>query len=444
MSSDLAREVWLGAMDAWGCPYCTAVPRWNGASSNAHHAAPIFEQHPIWGSRKPSIQLRSPRRPWRRHGQLRATEMNARAGRYFAGRAPEEGDGSDSDVKSSPVRARSDVARSAEAAPSRRRRIVARVVSDDVRGAAPAREPVGTFQPIAERARERGAVVQAERVRDVKEAGSDGVRTNVGAAVSSEDSSSESESESDSSRSDDKRTDQQDAYEDPFPSGFRPQFMKPAQKDTLQEQQIRAESEEKRFRRRRDEARQLVTDVLNEEDRQFDNNDKQLQLPDDTDYEHEHDVEFALWRVREVRRIKRDRETQKAWEQRTTKTAERKQQNEQTQPAGEQQPDPSSGPPKNSFMQRAYKLGPFFMEKDENGRFVQEIYNRDYSQPTEGENYDRTLLPKPLQVRHGQLGRSGRSKFTHLAAEDTAKDFIREVKRDPQLEKALNDQKPNR
>lgn len=51
------------------------------------------------------------------------------------------------------------------------------------------------------------------------------------------------------------------------------------------------------------------------------------------------------------------------------------------------------------------------------GRF--EIYNRDFSEATGEDKFDKQILPKVMQLRKGQFGRAGRTKWTHLADQDT-------------------------
>ena len=51
------------------------------------------------------------------------------------------------------------------------------------------------------------------------------------------------------------------------------------------------------------------------------------------------------------------------------------------------------------------------MEKEEN------LYKRDYSSATLEDNFDKTVLPKVMQVKN--FGRSGRTKYTHLVDQDS-------------------------
>jgi len=45
------------------------------------------------------------------------------------------------------------------------------------------------------------------------------------------------------------------------------------------------------------------------------------------------------------------------------------------------------------------------------------VLKRDYSEPTLEDHFDKTILPKVMQVKN--FGRSGRTKYTHLVDQDT-------------------------
>jgi hypothetical protein len=105
---------------------------------------------------------------------------------------------------------------------------------------------------------------------------------------------------------------------------------------------------------------------------------------------------------------------------------------------------------KYKFLQKYYHKGAFFQEASDDKFGTQgseEIYSRDYTEAVAEENLDKSILPKvsgledchrvvvvvvvealtfaclllllfqAMQLRRGQFGRSGRSKWTHLVAE---------------------------
>ena len=47
----------------------------------------------------------------------------------------------------------------------------------------------------------------------------------------------------------------------------------------------------------------------------------------------------------------------------------------------------------------------------------EQLYRRDYSSATLEDKFDKTVLPKVMQVKN--FGRSGRTKYTHLVEQDT-------------------------
>merc|ERR1712059_188362 len=66
---------------------------------------------------------------------------------------------------------------------------------------------------------------------------------------------------------------------------------------------------------------------------------------------------------------------------------------------------------KYKFMQKYYHRGAFFMQDEE------DVYKRDTTGATLEDRFDKTVLPKVMQVKN--FGRSGRTKYTHLVDQDT-------------------------
>ena len=46
-----------------------------------------------------------------------------------------------------------------------------------------------------------------------------------------------------------------------------------------------------------------------------------------------------------------------------------------------------------------------------------EVLKRDFANPTLEDHFDKTVLPKVMQVK--DFGRAGRTKYTHLVDQDT-------------------------
>ncbi|KAK3103913.1 hypothetical protein FSP39_022864 [Pinctada imbricata] len=125
--------------------------------------------------------------------------------------------------------------------------------------------------------------------------------------------------------------------------------------------------------------------------------------------------EYEAWKVRELRRLKRDKEERDALEKERLEierlhnmTEEERRQEFKNNPKQVTNKAPKG---KYKFLQKYYHRGAFFMSDEDN------VYTQDFSAPTLEDHFDKTILPKVMQVKN--FGRSGRTKYTHLVDQDT-------------------------
>ncbi|KAL6877632.1 hypothetical protein ACP4OV_012847 [Aristida adscensionis] len=210
----------------------------------------------------------------------------------------------------------------------------------------------------------------------------------------------------------------------------KPVFIPKSQRDTIAERE-RLEEEErqleelvkKRLEARKIETRQIVVEEIKKEEHIEKALNEEANIEDvDTDDELNEAEEYESWKNREIARIKRDREERDARlkekeeiEKVRNMTEEERREWERKNPKPMRQTKQ-----KWKFMQKYYHKGAFFQESADDvvqsaGR--DDIYTRDFSEPTGEDKMDKSILPKVMQVKH--FGRSGRTKWTHLVNEDT-------------------------
>ncbi|KAI4836531.1 micro-fibrillar-associated protein [Plasmodium brasilianum] len=142
---------------------------------------------------------------------------------------------------------------------------------------------------------------------------------------------------------------------------------------------------------------------------------------DDEKDEELNEEEYELWKIRHMNRLKRDEQDRKKYEILKMEIKERRKMTDK-EIIEENKKLPHKEKKKKKkmlFMQKYYHRGGFYQDLFEEGK--EEIYLRDYNEPVYEDRIDKENLPKVLQVRRGNFGKQGQTKYTHLLDNDTSK-----------------------
>lgn len=127
------------------------------------------------------------------------------------------------------------------------------------------------------------------------------------------------------------------------------------------------------------------------------------------------EVEYEAWKLRELKRIKRDREEREALEKERLEIERMRHMTEEERRLelrlNPKQVTNKAIKGKYKYLQKYYHRGAFYLDRED------DVYKRDFSQATLEDHFDKTILPKVMQVKN--FGRSGRTKYTHLVDQDT-------------------------
>ncbi|XP_068723158.1 microfibrillar-associated protein 1-like [Montipora capricornis] len=201
---------------------------------------------------------------------------------------------------------------------------------------------------------------------------------------------------------------------------LKPVFVRKSDRITVQERekmeldQERKEEEKKKANEERTKtSRKLVEELLRkelQEEQEVDDVEDVIITDDEDDEE-----EYESWKVRELKRIKRDREEREQMEKERQEVDRLHNLNEDDW-RNEVRNNPKvitnkAVKGKYKFLQKYYHRGAFFLDKDD------DVYTRDFAKPTLEDHFDKTIIPKVMQVKN--FGRSGRTKYSHLVDQDT-------------------------
>eukprot|EP00644_Phytophthora_capsici_P000229 jgi/Phyca11/525599/estExt2_fgenesh1_pm.C_PHYCAscaffold_40140 len=200
-------------------------------------------------------------------------------------------------------------------------------------------------------------------------------------------------SSSDSSSSSEYETDTDDS--EPGEELMKPVFVPKKARGTVKRQEELAAEEERRQMReqekletRKMESRRLVAEeIQREQDGANKDDSTDVEMPDDTDGL-DPAQEYRDWELREMRRIKRKLKKREPKEKKKLK-----------------------------FMQKYYHKGAFYVD-DDSIRTKDDVRKRDATEATLEDKFNKEMLPAVMQVKN--FGRAGRTKYTHLADQDTS------------------------
>jgi len=158
-----------------------------------------------------------------------------------------------------------------------------------------------------------------------------------------------------------------------------------------------------------------------------------VDMPDDTDGIDEV-LEFQEWQVRELQRLKHESSKRSEREQLLADTERRRNMTDAERALEDAElvrlgmaKDPKQKPAaKGRFLQRYHHKGAFYMDEDSLARSEKEtgkedIRRRDVSMVPTGMDKDFNLELLPENMRKKGFGKRNRTKYTHLADQDTSK-----------------------
>ncbi|KAF5392566.1 hypothetical protein D9757_002115 [Collybiopsis confluens] len=199
---------------------------------------------------------------------------------------------------------------------------------------------------------------------------------------------------------------------------FRPVFVSKRNRETVSERDKIAQDSEEALKRKeleQEERRKQSHDMVAESiRRELAEKEKEEEVPDIDDIDGlDPEGEFEAWRLRELGRIKKEKEEmiirdqereeierRRAMpeEQRLKEDLERAQKLRDEKPKGQQK-----------FLQKYWHKGAFHQDEEI-------LKGRDFTEATES-TVDVSLLPKVMQVKN--FGKRSRTKYTHLLDQDT-------------------------
>eukprot|EP01117_Protostelium_nocturnum_P019359 TRINITY_DN8379_c0_g1_i2.p1 TRINITY_DN8379_c0_g1~~TRINITY_DN8379_c0_g1_i2.p1 ORF type:complete len:369 (-),score=185.29 TRINITY_DN8379_c0_g1_i2:57-1163(-) len=229
----------------------------------------------------------------------------------------------------------------------------------------------------------------------------------------------EDEGEDEGDEGDSEDSEDSDEEED-RPIMLAPVFKRKSDRSTmtneqhLEAQRLAAEEEKlKRLEERKVETMRIL-ELEKEKNAKGDLHDE---LPDElSDGDGDPTEEFESWKLRELVRIKAEKEEKNKIEREKAELERRKKLTDAEIMEEDKELLAPKEKSKLNFMQKYYHKGAFFRTYDEEDQ----IENKwDFNQPTLEDKHDKSILPQVMQVKN--FGKRGRTKYTHLVDQDTSK-----------------------
>ncbi|KAI0344292.1 hypothetical protein BDW22DRAFT_1392747 [Trametopsis cervina] len=233
-----------------------------------------------------------------------------------------------------------------------------------------------------------------------------------------EEEEDEEEEEAEEEEEESEEESESESEDEPPKPQFRPVFVPKRGRATVAEEAALAQYTEEAQKRkeaeaeeRRKQSHDLVAESIR---RELAEKEKEAEVPDvdDTDGLNPEE-EFEAWRLRELARIKRDKEDEVRRElereeiERRRALPEEQRLKEDMEHAEKSRAEKPKGQQK--FLQKYWHKGAFHQD-------VEILQRHDFTEATES-TVDVSMLPKVMQVKN--FGKRGRTKYTHLLDQDT-------------------------
>jgi microfibrillar-associated protein 1 len=248
----------------------------------------------------------------------------------------------------------------------------------------------------------------------------------------------EEESEEESGSGEENGSEEEESSEEEAPRRvlMRPTFIKKNKRDKLNGEVSKAKEDEKteeelikeEEERRRKAADEIVEEQIRKDvaakaagKKNWDDDEEGEEVDDEDDIDPE--AEYAAWKLRELKRIKREREAIEEREKELEEMERRKNLTEEERKREDdefiaKQKEEREGKGKMGYMQKYYHKGAFFQDDAK----AEGLDRRDIMGSRFADDVNRELLPQALQIRDmTKIGKKGATKYKDLKSEDTGR-----------------------